>query len=69
LHNSIRFFNLYGIVGQITHNPRSSMLSIAVFFVLGIFILTRVDVDKGSQLAASEEASIALNPLTGPPPL
>jgi UMF1 family MFS transporter len=49
---------LYGIVGQITHSPRSSILSIIIFFVLGIFILTRVNVDKGSQIAESEEAAI-----------
>lgn len=49
---------LYGIVGEITHNPRSSILSIIIFFILGIFILTRVNVDKGSQIAELEEASI-----------
>ncbi len=49
---------LYGIVGQITHSPRSSILSIAIFFVLGIFILSRVDVDKGSRIAEREDASI-----------
>jgi UMF1 family MFS transporter len=49
---------LYGIVGQITHNPRSSILSIIIFFILGIFILTRVDVDAGSKIAEQEEASI-----------
>jgi MFS-type transporter involved in bile tolerance (Atg22 family) len=49
---------LYGIVGQITHSPRSSILSITIFFILGIFILSRVNVDKGSQIAENEEASI-----------
>jgi len=49
---------LYGIVGQITHSTRSSILSIAIFFILGILVLTRVNVDKGSQIAESEEPSM-----------
>jgi UMF1 family MFS transporter len=47
---------LYGIVGTITHDPRASILSISVFFVLGIFMLWRVDELKGAQLALAEEA-------------
>jgi len=49
---------LYGIVGTITHDPRASILSISVFFVVGIFILWRVDEQTGAQLAAAEEAEI-----------
>ena len=49
---------LYGIVGQITHSPRSSILSVTVFFILGILLLTRVDVEKGSKIAEQEEVSI-----------
>jgi MFS transporter, UMF1 family len=46
---------LYGAVGQITHSPRSSILSIAVFFIVGIALLWRVDIEKGSKVAAEEE--------------
>ncbi|MCL4530466.1 MAG: MFS transporter [Chloroflexi bacterium] len=49
---------LYGIVGEITHDPRASILSISVFFVLGIYMLWRVDEQKGAQMAATEEAQI-----------
>jgi len=46
---------LYGSVGQITHSPQSSILSIAVFFIIGIILLWRVDIEKGSKVAAEEE--------------
>ena len=46
---------LYGAVGQITHSPQSSILSIVVFFVIGIILLWRVDIEKGSKVAAEEE--------------
>jgi len=49
---------LYGIVGTITHNPRDSILSISLFFFLGIFMLWRVDEKKGAASAAAEEAEI-----------
>ncbi len=49
---------LYGIVGQITHSPKSSILSIAVFFIIGIFLLWRVDIEKGSKAALEEEQAI-----------
>jgi MFS transporter, UMF1 family len=49
---------LYGIVGTLTHNPRDSILSISLFFFLGIFMLWRVDEKKGAEIAAAEEAQI-----------
>jgi UMF1 family MFS transporter len=49
---------LYAIVGQVTHNPKSSILSIAVFFIIGIILLLRIDVDKGAKIAAEEERVI-----------
>jgi UMF1 family MFS transporter len=49
---------LYGIVGGITHSPRDSIMSITVFFIIGIIILTRVDVERGALVASQEEASI-----------
>jgi UMF1 family MFS transporter len=49
---------LYGIVGGITHNPRDSIMSITLFFFIGIIILLRVDVERGALIASQEEASI-----------
>jgi len=49
---------LYGVVGQLTHNPRASILSVSAFFLLGIVLLSRVDVAAGARVAAEEEAAI-----------
>lgn len=49
---------LYAVVGQVTHNPKSSILSIAVFFMIGIILLLRIDVDRGARIAAEEEQAI-----------
>jgi MFS transporter, UMF1 family len=49
---------LYGIVGTVTHNPRASLLSISFFFVCGIYLLLKVNIEKGAQIAAAEEAQI-----------
>jgi MFS transporter, UMF1 family len=46
---------LYGLVGQRTHDPRASILSIVLFFILGAILLTRVDVATGEALARAEE--------------
>lgn len=51
---------LYGIVGTITHNPRDSILSISVFFLIGIYILFKVDEKKGAEIALAEEAQIEM---------
>ncbi len=50
---------LYAVVGQLTHDPRASVTSIAVFFVAGLLVLWRVDVAHGTQVALAEEAVIA----------
>jgi UMF1 family MFS transporter len=51
---------LYGIVGQITSSPRASVLSISVFFVIGIYLLWRVNEVKGAKVASAEEAQIEM---------
>ncbi|HVN75706.1 MAG TPA: MFS transporter [Thermoanaerobaculaceae bacterium] len=48
---------LYAVVGQLTHNPRASILSVAVFLVLGAVVLARVDVETGAASAAAENAT------------
>ncbi len=49
---------LYGLVGELTGNPRDSVVSIAVFFVAGIWVLSRVDVPRGARAAREEETRI-----------
>jgi MFS transporter, UMF1 family len=49
---------LYSLVGTLTHDPRASILSISVFFVIGISLLWRVNEKKGAEIAAAEEAQI-----------
>jgi MFS transporter, UMF1 family len=49
---------LYGMVGQITHSPKSSILSIVVFFITGIWLLQRVDIEKGARVAVAEEREV-----------
>ncbi len=49
---------LYALVGQVTHSPKSSILSITLFFIIGIILLQRVDVDKGAKAAVDEEQTI-----------
>jgi len=50
---------LFGVVGQLTHNPRASILSVAVFLALGMVVLTRIDVEAGTRSAAAEDAAPA----------
>lgn len=49
---------LYGAVGQLTHSPQSSILSIAVFIIIGIILLWRVDIEKGSKVAMEEDQTV-----------
>jgi UMF1 family MFS transporter len=51
---------LYGVVGTLTHDPRASILSISVFFVIGIILLWNVNEKEGAALAAAEEAQIEI---------
>jgi len=51
---------LYGLVGTLTHNPRDSIFSISLFFVVGIILLLRVNEKKGAEIAAAEDAQIEL---------
>jgi len=49
---------LYAAVGSLTHNPRASILSISIFFLIGIYMLLRVNERQGAQIAEAEEAQI-----------
>jgi MFS-type transporter involved in bile tolerance (Atg22 family) len=49
---------LYAIVGQVTHDPRASVLSISVFFLAGMYLLWRVNERAGAAVASAENAQI-----------
>jgi len=49
---------LYGIVGTLTHSPQASILSICVFFLVGMFALRRVNETVGAKIAQEEELAI-----------
>jgi UMF1 family MFS transporter len=49
---------IYGVVGNVTHDPRASIVSVLVFFAAGAFMLSRVDVATGTRIAAAEQAAI-----------
>lgn len=42
---------LFGVVGQVTGSTRIAIGSLSVFFIVGTFLLTFVDVDRGRRLA------------------
>lgn len=42
---------VFGIVGQLTGSSRMGIASLIIFFLLGIFFLSRVDIDKGKKEA------------------
>ena len=55
---------LYGLVGTLTGNPRASVMSLAVFFLAGIYMLSRVDERRGTELAVAEETQLEAIPAT-----
>lgn len=46
---------LFGIVSQLTGHSRMSIISLVVFFIAGMIILTRVDVERGTRIALEDE--------------
>jgi UMF1 family MFS transporter len=49
---------LYGLIGLVTHSPKASILSVVVFFAIGIFALWRVDDRAGAAVADAEDGAI-----------
>ncbi|MGC9399278.1 MAG: MFS transporter [Anaerolineae bacterium] len=47
---------LFGLVSQLTGESRLSIVALIVFFVGGIFLLTRVDEEEGRRVARAENA-------------
>ncbi|MEA3439790.1 MAG: MFS transporter [Chloroflexota bacterium] len=50
---------IFAVVGQLTGHSRLSILSLVIFFILGILILSRVNEKEGIKVAEEEEAAIA----------
>lgn len=50
---------LFGLVGQLMGSSRLSIISIILFFILGGYILTKVNVETGMQVAKEEETLLA----------
>lgn len=49
---------IFGVVSRIMNESRLSIASLIIFFVLGIFILTKVNIERGIEVAQQEEASM-----------
>jgi UMF1 family MFS transporter len=47
---------LFAVVAQATGNNRPAILAIVVFFIAGMMLLTRVDIDEGRRIARAEDA-------------
>jgi UMF1 family MFS transporter len=47
---------VFGVVLATTGSPRPAILTLVVFFALGAFLLSRVDVERGRRLAREAEA-------------
>ena len=47
---------MFGVVSQITGTSRLSIFALVFFFIAGGLILSRVDIEKGTDAAAAEAA-------------
>lgn len=49
---------LFGVVSSIMNESRLSIASLIVFFGVGLYVLTKVNIDRGMQVAQKEEAEM-----------
>ncbi len=49
---------IFGVVSMLTGHSRMSIISLIIFFVAGMWILTRVDVERGTKVATEEEMEL-----------
>ena len=49
---------LFGVINQLTGNSRMAIISLVIFFLLGIVILSRVDIERGIEVAQAEDAKM-----------
>ncbi|NIP59986.1 MAG: MFS transporter, partial [Gemmatimonadetes bacterium] len=53
---------LFGAVAQVTGGSRPAILSLIVFFLAGILLLSRVDEEEGRRVAGEENAILERAP-------
>jgi MFS-type transporter involved in bile tolerance (Atg22 family) len=51
---------LFAAAATIFNNSRPAVLSLIVLFIVGIYLLTRVNIDEGRRLAQEEDAKYGL---------
>jgi len=49
---------LFSVINQVTGNSRLAIISLVVFFIGGIFILSKVDIERGIEVAKAEDAKM-----------
>jgi len=49
---------LFSVINQVTGNSRLAIISLVVFFLAGIAILSKVDIEKGIAVAKAEDAKM-----------
>jgi UMF1 family MFS transporter len=49
---------VFALVSQLAGGSRLSVLTLVVFFLSGMFLLTRVDVDEGRRAALAENRKL-----------
>ena len=59
---------IFGIIGTLTGTSRFGILALVAFFVLGIGLLSRVDLEEGRRAAKEEDATLAPIPVANAGP-
>jgi UMF1 family MFS transporter len=49
---------MFGVVSELFQGSRVSIVSLIIFFIIGGFLLTRVDENEGMRVAKEEEARL-----------
>jgi len=49
---------LFSVVNQITGNSRLAIISLVIFFIAGIVLLSKVDIQRGAKIAQGEDAKM-----------
>ena len=49
---------LFYLIGMLTHSSRDAILSVVVFFIVGAYLLTKVDVEAGQRAASSADEGL-----------
>jgi UMF1 family MFS transporter len=51
---------IFGVVSRLMNESRLSIASLIVFFLLGLFILSKVNIDRGQKIAVEEEEQMIM---------